>query len=536
VDKTNPYVDKSDDKLKITAEGYDFLGKLVTDSRGPVYAFYGQASPVMVAAAMARLSRRGSDLREIFLDEFALTGDEDASGLIHRVVTAFGDDSVQQLTGVHLVVEDASNLLTKKLEWGRFGAYLEQSTRYIFFDEKDADGKFKYFIPDDLPGAVRQEYIKVHDQIFEIYSKMVRQLTQYVRKINPEPSEPREKAAWRGATKAQACDAIRPVLPVSTKSTVGIFASAQAVENLIMRLLADDLLESRQTGENILSQIRKVMPAFFERADKPDRGGATTAYIANTKSRTSEIINRLKLPFSPQSETSVELVNYWPNDEMEIIPEILFEKSNSSIKDLKAAAKKMTAKQKQEILNEYFGRRLNRRHRPGRALEVPHYEWEVTADYGTFRDLQRHRVADAFEWQRLNTVYGYDTPQLVKEAGMEADFKKCFELSEKLVGLMINKGLEEQSQYATLFGHRMRYRFILNARAAFHFIELRSSPQGHPGYRYIVNEMHKQLSKVHPNIAKGMVFVNQDEDPKLTRMAAELATQYKLEKLTKKDG
>lgn len=534
MDKANPYVDKSGDKLEITADGYDFLNNLVTDSRGPVYAFHGQASPVMVAAAMARLSRRGSDLREIFLDEFALTGDDDASGLIHRVVTAFGDDSVQQLTGVHLVVENASNLLTKKLEWGRFGAYLEQSTRYIFFDEKDAADNFKYFVPGDLPAPVKKEYVKVHDQIFETYSKMVRRLTEYVRQINPEPTEPREKAAWRGATKAQACDAVRPVLPVSTKSTVGIFASAQAVENLIMRLLADDLLESRQTGENILSQVRKVMPAFFERADKPDRGGAMTAYMANTKNRTRQIIGQLKLPPSPQKATSVELVDYWPHDEMEVIAEILFEKSNSSIKDLRLAAKKLTTEQKQQILSEYFGQRLNRRHRPGRALEVPHYEWEVTADYGTFRDLQRHRVADAFEWQRLTTLYGYDVPQLVKDAHMEADFKKCFELSEQLVGKMINKGLEEQSQYATLFGHRMRYRFILNARAAFHFIELRSAPQGHPGYRHIVNQMYKQLAAVHPNIAKGMIFVNKDEDPKLTRMAAELATQYKLEKLTGK--
>jgi hypothetical protein len=30
-----------------------------------------------------------------------------------------------------------------------------------------------------------------------------------------------------------------------------------------------------------------------------------------------------------------------------------------------------------------------------------------------------------------------------------------------------------------------------------------------------------------------MIFVNRDEDPELTRMASELATQYKLEKLDK---
>jgi thymidylate synthase ThyX len=164
-------------------------------------------------------------------------------------------------------------------------------------------------------------------------------------------------------------------------------------------------------------------------------------------------------------------------------------------------------------------------------MEIPHYLWEVTADYGTFRDLQRHRVVDAFEWQNLTIDYGYDVPELVIEAGLDADFKKCFSLSEKLVQLMIEKGYANESQYATLFGHRMRYKYMLNARAAYHFIELRSSPQGHPGYRRIATRMHELISEVHPTIGGGMSFVNKDEDPKLTRMAAELATQYKLDKL-----
>src|SRR3989338_1333599 len=123
------------------------LEKILTDPDGPVYVFKSSANPVLVAAAMARLSRRGDDLRVIYLDEFADTPPEKADDLIKRVVTAYGDDSVQQLIFLQLVVEDASNLLTKLLEWGRFGGYLEQSTRYIYFDQKSADGQYKYFTP-----------------------------------------------------------------------------------------------------------------------------------------------------------------------------------------------------------------------------------------------------------------------------------------------------------------------------------------------------------------------------------------------------
>ena len=210
---------------------------------------------------MARLSRRGDDMRVTLLDEFAKNLGKDEK-LLQRIITAYGDDSVQQLVGVHLVVEEASNILTKKLEWGRLAAYLEQSTRYIFFDQKDEHGKYKYFVPDQLDEQTKNAYIENIDTIFDLYSEMVRKLTDYVRKNDSTPENERD-IAWKGATRAQACDAIRPVLPVATKATVGIFASGQALESLIMHLLSDDLKEARDTGKKILDEARKVVSDFL---------------------------------------------------------------------------------------------------------------------------------------------------------------------------------------------------------------------------------------------------------------------------------
>lgn len=533
--ENNPYIERGE-RLKITPKGKKYLKEVVTDSQGPVYAFYGKVSPLMAAASMARLSRRGSDLREIFLDEFSGGGDEDATSLIHRVVTAYGDDSVQQLVGVHIVVEDASNLLTKLLEWGRFAAYLEQSTRYIYYDQKDAAGNFKYYVSANFNKRTADHYCQVNDQIFSIYSQMVRSLTEYVRQKNPQPKDEKERMAWIGATRAQACDAIRPVLPTSTKSTVGIFGSAQAIDNLIMHLLSENLNEAREAGQNILDQARKVIPAFLERTDKPDRGGATVAFRANTRAQMNKLTKKYLQPKSTDFKDEVKLIDYWPKNELDLVPHLLFSESDLSTSEIVKGVKKLSQQQKEQILKTYMGERLNRRHRPARALEVGHYLWEITADYGTFRDLQRHRVVDAFEWQRLGISYGYSVPALVTQAGLEDDFRKCFNLSEELYEFLNKQGHKDESQYATLFGHRMRYRFALNTRAAFHFIELRSSPQGHPGYRKIAAEMHEHICRVHPTIGRSMKFVNKGEDPVLTRMAAEVATQYKLGKLDKLSG
>jgi thymidylate synthase ThyX len=482
---------------------------------------------------MARLSRRADDMRITYLDEFAGSA-EDADKLLNRVITAFGDDSVQQLVGVHVVVENASNLLTKLLEWGRLAAYLEQSTRYIFFDQKDAQGKYRYFTPTNLSKDVTDNYNQTMDKIFDLYSRVVRGLTEHVRKANPEPQDKLERIAWQGATRAQACDAARPMLPVATKATVGIFASGQALDSLIMHLLSEPLEEAHYVGNQILAEARKVVPAFLERTDIPERGGATTAYRANTRKTIAEIAKANGLDEPKPSKSNVEMLSYWPENELDLAAEILFEQSHTPLAELKKQVGEWEDSKKEEVLNAAIGERLNRRHKPGRAWEVPHYEFEITDDYGTFRDLQRHRIVDAFEWQQLTPAYSYDVPDLVKEAGFEKEFKQAFELAVELYNKLKDAGYLAEAQYATLLGHKMRYRFMLNARAAFHFLELRTSPQGHPGYRAICHKMYELVAKAHPRIAGAMKFVNQGEDAELTRMAAEVATQYKLQRLEKK--
>ena len=188
----NPYIRKdADGRITITSVGEALLQKIVTDAKGPVYAFTNEASPLFAAAAMARLSRRGSDLREIFLDEFAVAGEDGAEGLIDRVVTGYGDDSVQQLITVATVVESASNLLTKKIEWSRLASYLEQSTRYIYYDQKNPAGQYKYFTPQNLPAELAATYRESLDRIFDLYSEIVRGVTDHVQKKNPRrPTRP----------------------------------------------------------------------------------------------------------------------------------------------------------------------------------------------------------------------------------------------------------------------------------------------------------------------------------------------------------
>lgn len=529
-DEAVKYVKKDKNgRYKITADGEEFLADAVTNNAGDVYAFTDKLSPTTIAAAMARLSRRGDDMRITILDEFAGAMGKDEK-LLQRVITAYGDDSVQQLVGQHLVVENASNLLTKKLEWGRLASYLEQSTRYIYFDQKDEKGRYRYYVPKNLKKSVKAKYIATMDEIFDSYSEMVRELTEYVR-AHSSVSEKERDVAFNGATRAQACDAIRPVLPVATKSTVGIYASGQALESLIMHLLSDELQEAKITGEALLREARKTIPTFLERADKPDRGGAAIAYRATTYKGMKEFANK-HLPQTLGSlDDDVQLVDFWPRNELDLLPHMLYEHSALSLENLEKEIAQWTYDQKTEAFTTYMGERLNRRHRPGRALEIAHYSWDLICDYGIFRDLQRHRMVDSLEWQFLTPRYGFDVPELVEKAGLADTFEACFDKSAALYSLLQQHGYELEAQYATLLGHRMRWKITYNAREAFHLHELRTSPQGHPGYRKLVKQMHDKLTEVHPLLGQSMKFVNKGEDEELTRLAAEKYTQFKLEQL-----
>ncbi len=533
IQTNEPLLIKQGSSYQITDSGHQVLDQAVTDTKGNIYAFNDYFSPTSVAAAMARLSRRGDDMRVILLDEFIDQKGKD-SDLLKRVITAYGDDSVQQLAGIHVVVEQASNLLTKKLEWGRLGAYLEQSTRYIYYDKKDSLGQYRYYTPETLDSKNKRIFKQSMNQIFELYSLLVHRISSFIESTSNVPSSERD-AAFRSSVKAQACDVARPMLPVATTSTVGLFASGQAIESLIMHLMSDDLSESVDAGQAILKQARKVMPMFLERADKPDRGGAIVAYRSNTVRAMREISkDLLGQKLTSYSSANATLVDIWPLNELDLVADMLYDYSDLPLEEIRKKVATMSYEEKVKIMRSYFGERLNRRQKPGRALEKAHYSWDIVCDYGIFRDLQRHRMVDDLSWQALTPRYGYEVPELVEKADLSDIFEDAFDKSLKLYSQLIAAGYVLEAQYATLLGHRMRWKMTYNAREAFHLHELRTSPQGHPGYRKLIKSMHEQLSIYHPVICDAMIFVNRDEDPELTRLSAERYTQFKLSNLAPK--
>ena len=497
----------------------DVLCRYFTNLDGPVFALVNLPE-VVKGALFARYSRTMKSLRRLFLDEFV--GDLDTSGdisvdatmglkraedLYRKVFYEYGDDSVAQLGGVHLACEQASNLLTKVLEWGRLMAYLEQSTRYIPYDTR-LGGRYRYHRdPAVLSSPLGTRYVADLDRLFDTYADLVPRMEAWYRERFPRsPDDP--ETVWRRSIRAKAFDALRGLLPAASLSNVGIYGTGQGYEQLLLRMRASALPEARQYADLMLVELRKVIPSFLSRVDRPERGGEWSAYLAATAQSASAEATRIFAREEPEPRPAVTLVDFDPAAEDRMLAAMLYPYTDLPDDQIRARVRVLSPGEREAVVAAYVGDRRNRRHKPGRALETVSYRFDVLSDYGAFRDLQRHRML-TIQWQRLTPSHGYMLPSDVREAGLADPFEEAMERSAGLYGVLAGP-FPAQAPYAVALAYRVRYSIEMNAREAMHMIELRTAPAGHPEYRRVCQEMHRLIAEEagHRLVAGMMRFVD----------------------------
>jgi len=498
----------------------DVLRRYFTNIDQPVFALVNLPE-VVKGALFARYSRTHLSLRRLFLKEFVghldMTGDltmdatvglARAEELYDRVFFEYGDDSVAQLGGVHLACEQASNVLTKILEWGRLMSYLEQSTRYIAYDARLDNGRYRYYRdPAVLQGPLGARYVGDMDRMFDTYAGLLPDMQGWFAELYPrEPGD--SDFAWRQAVKAKALDSLRGLLPAASLSNVGIYGTGQAYEGLLLRMRANPLPEARAYAVMMLDELRKVIPSFLRRVDLPERGGAWSAYLADTRAAMEEVAGRVFGGTDAEPRPAVTLVDFDPDGEDKVLTAMLYPYTALPEDQIAAAVRRMSADERVGVVRAYVGERTNRRHKPGRALERTDYRFDVLSDYGAFRDLQRHRLL-TIEWQSLTPDHGFDVPDAVVANGAEAPYEDSLERSRSLYEALAER-YPQQAAYAVALAFKVRYVMQFNAREAMHLLELRTGPQGHPTYRAVCQEMHRLIAEQagHRAIAELMAYVD----------------------------
>lgn len=505
------------------------LARFVTDVDAPVFALVNLPETIM-GALFARYSRYPGTLRRLLLDEFAADLPTDvapiaaaegqrASALYERIFLGYGDDSVAQLGGAHIACEWVSNIMTKILQRPRLGAYLEQSTRYIAYDQPMPAGGYRYYRSPELGAS----YEQAMDSLFDTYSALLPKLSAWA--AEQFPAEPEQSpAAHARAVKAKALDLIRGLLPAASLSHMGIFASGQTYESLILHLLAHPLPEARCYGEMMLAAMNATMPSFVSRVERPDRGGQWVSFLQARTRAAQELATRFGLDREdPAQAPSVRLLHVDGSEEL-LIAALLFEATRADESTTARRVAELGPDERAATIAALVGPRENRRHRPGRGLEALRYRFEIVSDYGAFRDLQRHRMLTV-QWQVLTPHLGASVPEQLASAGVADDYGRALARSREAWQSLVDGGDALHAPYALCLAYRVRYILDLNAREAMHLVELRSGREGHPSYRAIAHEMHRLISEVHPSIGAAMQYLDMTDEPRLERIIAEMRSQ-----------
>jgi thymidylate synthase ThyX len=519
---------------EFTSDESAVLSRYFTNMDRPVFALRNLPE-VVKGALFSRYSRTEKSLRRVLLDEFINEPDSGferlagagsrpddmvavarAEEFYERVLVGYGDDSVAELAGAHIAVERVSTLAAKALEDSRIGiSPLEKSTRYVRFDRPGPDGRHLYHRGPEL---AHPDYEPAADALFESYSALVEPLTEAIRRRFPIEAGETDRA-WKAATRAKALDMIRGLLPAGTLTNLGLFGNGRAFEYLITKMAAHDLPECRALASDLHTELALVIPSFVKRAIDERYGLPAAERIASTRSAVARLARRSG---HRHDRPSVRLLEHDPDAERKVVAAALFPHSDEPLDELQGDAG--------PVLDALLADRANRRQRVPRALEHAEYVFEIVANFAAYRDLHRHRMLTQ-DRQLLGSSLGYDVPAGLAELGMEGRFTGAIDAVASAHARIERDLGPALAQYVVPLAFRLRWYFQVNLREVYHLCELRTTPQGHPDYRWVAQEMFRLVSEVHPRLASYARFVDMGPGDELERRRSERRIDQKMSTL-----
>ncbi|PIR43345.1 hypothetical protein COV24_03200 [candidate division WWE3 bacterium CG10_big_fil_rev_8_21_14_0_10_32_10] len=539
-------------KLELTKKEKYLLEPFFTNISKSVYAVTF-LPPEVIGALCSRSSRAKDDLRLILLNEFIKPfleeGDKYGKSLqslidfLHKNpwelifanpkgrefyikwLAQYGDDSIAQMSGTHLIYQSLSQIAIKYFEDMRVGiAPIEKSTRYVDYSSK-VNGKYRYYIdPKFKILGLDKEYKQVMDNLFKTYTSLYVEYAEYLKKHNPNEPE--------YLIRTKALDTVRGLLPLSTLSQVSFFANGASFEYFVARGLDNNLGEVRWAAEEAKKELDYVIPAFLRRIDST----GAKEYRNYLSTRSSNLKKALKsINWKNEvnkSKRGVKLLEYDKNAENKIIAGLIYTENKEEYKSIYKKVKKLSKAKKQKILDEVLKNRKQRWYKMPRAFENAYLRFEITMNIAGWRDLHRHRMQTQYR-EKFNIYNGFEVPKELKKLGYE---KKYVHAIEKLENLYkkVEKVDVDLAQYCVSFSHLVKFVQYQNLRAFFWESELRTIAQGHPDYRKIEQEKVKIIKKKYPLLSKYIMadmnnyeFARRGSEEQIKAKEAELKEQLR---------
>src|SRR6266571_3111551 len=314
-----------------------FLQAFATNHDG-VVSVLRNLPPEITGALCSRASRAARSLLEVLLREYiypivngedralaeeleetvrflthhgfkSILNNQRAQAFYSKWLSQYGDDSIAQITGTHVIVWGISQVAMKFIEDQRVGLEpIEKSTRYVNFGSK-AGGRYLYYIPKpDLERhGMLAEYTATMDQLFDTYVALLPRLQDWLRKNFEENDSILEKKAF---------DTLRGLLPMATLGQVAFRGNAQAFEYLINRTARHSLGELRWLSQEVKRELDKEIPSLLLRVAE-EKSGDYQSYLNERYRAVRTFVG--ETAFERGLEPEVRLVEYDPESETKIL-------------------------------------------------------------------------------------------------------------------------------------------------------------------------------------------------------------------------
>jgi thymidylate synthase ThyX len=501
-----------------------FLGPFATNAGGLV-SVLRNLPPEIVGALCSRASRAQGSLLEVLLKEYIypIVDGEDqalaeelettvrffrehgfrnilnnhrAQKFYAKWLSQYGDDSIAQMTGTHVILWGISQVAMKFVEDQRIGLEpIEKSTRYVNFGTK-ISGRYLYYVP--KPDLERlgclDDYVSTMDFLFDIYVELLGPLQKWLKANFDESDSILEKKAF---------DTLRGLLPMATVGQVALRGNAQAFEYLLNRTAQHPLGELRWLSTALKRELDQEIPSLLLRL-QDEKSKDYQEYLTRKHERVREFAAEHPPRSAPEdSPAGVKLVEWDSEAENKVLAAVLFAQTHVGWDEAFQTVCGLPDQEKRDLLKRYLADRPARWYKVGRSLENSYLRFEIMVDIGSYRDLHRHRMMTQ-ERQMYSTHHGYDVPTEITEAGFEDRYRKALDRADGLFHTLEARD-PELAQYVVPLAYRLRFYQWQNFRQLFWETELRTISQGHPTYRTIEQEKYKLVRSKFPLLAEYML-------------------------------
>lgn len=486
-----------------------------------LFARYSRSRDSLKTTLQTMIDNDEIDIQNATVPDF--TKAEAKAKVFHeKWVVGYGHASVSEHAVVHIAVEDVSIVVSKIIEDCRLASYTEKSTRYVRF----TPDLVYDFETANLTTVEKEMARGAVEQLFNAYDFLFKEL-HYRIGYDPDLTEayknyPTERAR-DNAINATVCDNLRLLLPAAVKTNIGITVNARELRVMIEKLLSSTLGEANIVGEKIKAEALKVLPSLLKYAVASNHRMSVAQEIGRLYEElpkqyrhigTSEFIEAKP---EVHKNSSVRLAHFgssYTNSSMRfnigLAAQILYEFSDLDYETVLCLSEDMGKEKRNQLIAEYLAHRaitITRdgkektiyQQQPLRALESIYVTAEIVVDYGAWRDIQRHRMANQTV-QKLSTRHGYEVPALIRKYDFLDVY--CNTMNSAVDFYEGFSDRPEFAQYVVPLGYYIQELFSANLRECFHFIELRSGREGHPSYRLIAQDLYNLLNAKAPDIMK----------------------------------